>query len=628
MYKVLFVTLMFLFFGYSYNLANSPELKKDTTALNELQNSIQQVLTKTNTPGAGIVIISDNEIILSRGFGKADIEKDIDVDENTMFRLGSISKLFVGLAILKLQEEGQLSLKDTVSKLIPDIEIDNPWRDSHPIRIENLLEHTSGLDDWSLAELGYNNPKPLTLKESLEYYPKARVAKYVPGTRIKYSNLGVSIAAYIVERVSGLRYEDYIEKNFFKPIGIEDMTFLNSDRFKATGAKAYDNGVPLSIDYLNLIYRPSAALNGSLNDVTKALRFFINRGKIDTMQLISDSSFLRMEKNESLFASLSEIFNSSGFVNYATSCNGYVYRGHGGSVPGYKSNLCYMPEYNLGFAVMVNSDNEDVESSISRLIMRYQTENLPKKIVEDRYTTGKITNDISGYYIDVNYKFTLVKSIKKIKSLSKIWSTGDTLYTKKMLEQYKNEYHPIGDNRFISDRSGGIALFQIDDPVQGTVVYENGNMMKRVSSVYAYFLLVVFWALFIIPVTIVIFAIIRLLIYLIGKKRNSTALWINTLPLITILFFVIIAIAFSLGIQSNIDYFLQLGNISVVSLLLFICTLGFAIFSIYTLYYIIKNSRVKMSRFFYYHALLASLFNLIFTIYFLSNGLIGIMTWI
>ena len=521
---------MFLFFGYSYNLANSPDLKRDTTALNELQNSIKQILTKTNTPGAGIVIISDNDTTLLRGFGKADVEKDIDVDENTMFRLGSVSKLFVGLAILKLQEEGQLSLTDTVSKLIPDIEIDNQWRDSHPIRIENLLEHTSGLDDWSLAELGFNEPKPLTLKESLEYYPKARVAKYVPGTRIKYSNIGVSIAAYIVERVSGLRYEDYIEKNFFEPLEIEGMTFFNTDRFKATGARAYDNGVPLSIDYLNLIYRPSAGLNGSLNDVTKALRFFINRGKIDTMQLISDSSFLRMERNESLSASLSDMFNSSGVVNYATSCNGYVYRGHGGSVPGYKSNLCYMPEHNLGFAVMVNSDNQEVASSISRLIMEYQTENMPKKVVEDRYTPGKMTDDISGYYIDINYKFTLVKSIKKIKSLSKIWSTGDTLYTKKALSQCKNEYYPIGDNRFISDRSGGITLFQTDDPVEGTVVYQNGNMMKRVSSAYAYFLLVIFWALFIIPATIVIFAIIRLLIYLIGKKRNITALWMTLSP--------------------------------------------------------------------------------------------------
>ena len=211
-----------LCFAQDVSNANEPQ------TLNELQESIQKILIETNTPGAGIALVSGDETILLRGFGKADIENDIDVNENTMFRLGSVSKLFVGLAILKLQEEGKLNLKDKVSDIIPDIEIINPWEDQYPIRIENLLEYNSGLSDWSMAELASNDPKPKTLKESLEYYPKGRVAKFAPGTRLQYSNLGVSIAAYIVETVSGMRYEDYIGKYFFKPMGMEDMTYFNS----------------------------------------------------------------------------------------------------------------------------------------------------------------------------------------------------------------------------------------------------------------------------------------------------------------------------------------------------------------------------------------------------------------
>ena len=195
--------LVFLHFSISLCFAQDISNVNGPQTLKELQDSIQKILIATNTPGAGIALVSGDETIWLGGLGKADIENNIDVNESTMFRLGSVSKMFVALAILKLQEEGRLNLKDKIRDLIPDIKIINPWEEQYPIRIENLLEHTSGLSDWSFAELASNDPKPKTLKESLEYNPKGRISKFVPGTRVQYSNLGVSIAAYIVEKVSG-----------------------------------------------------------------------------------------------------------------------------------------------------------------------------------------------------------------------------------------------------------------------------------------------------------------------------------------------------------------------------------------------------------------------------------------
>jgi CubicO group peptidase (beta-lactamase class C family) len=292
------ILLVFLILSVSLGFAQKSTTDNIPQTLSELQDSIQKVLIKNNISGAGIVMISGDSVVLLRGFGKADIENNIDVDKNTMFRLGSVSKIYVSLAILKLQEDGKLSLKDKVSSIIPEIKIENPWKDKHPIRIENLLEHSAGLGDWNWAELGSNDPKPKTLKESLDYYPKARVAKYVPGTRIQYSNLGVSIAAYIVEKVSGMTYEDYVAKYFFKPLGMKNATFRNSEQYKNTGAKCYDNKALLP--YLNILYRPSAALTVSPKELVNLLRFFINRGKTDSIQLLSNRSLNRMERNESL----------------------------------------------------------------------------------------------------------------------------------------------------------------------------------------------------------------------------------------------------------------------------------------------------------------------------------------
>jgi CubicO group peptidase (beta-lactamase class C family) len=592
--------------------------------LSELQDSIQKILIETNTNGAAIVMVSGDSIVLLRGFGKADIENDIDVNENTMFRLGSVSKIFVSLAILKLQEDEKLNLKDKVSDIIPEIKIENPWKDKHPIRIENLLEHTAGLSDWSWAELGSNDLKPKTLKESLEYYPKARVAKYIPGTRIQYSNLGVSIAAYIVEKVSGMAYEDYVAKYFFKPLGMKNATFRNSEQYKNTGAKCYDNKTLLP--YLNILYRPSAALTASPKELANLLRFFILRGEIDSIQLLSNSSINRMERNESLSINNSELFKNQGLGNAPSYYKSFIYRGHGGSVPGSNADFQYLPEYNLGYAIMINGDNESLLNELSYLIKKYQTKDLSHKNLDAKKKNYKLNQDLSGYYINVNYKFDLFKFKDKIKSLTKIWYVGDTLFVKNVLGQYPSKLYPSENNVFKTE-SGRYYLFQETDPVEGKVLYGNLGMLKRISPIYANTLLIIFWALFIVPLIIIIFAVISLLIYLFGKKKNKTALWFSLWPLISISFLLFIVVLY-MSLQTRFDIFLLLGNFSWLSLSIFIGTIGFALTSLWTIYYIYKNRKEKMAKISYYLSVLVAFFNLIFTIYFFSNGLIGIITWI
>jgi len=621
--KKTITVLIFLSFNlalcFPQDIGNAEILK----TLNELQDTIQKILIKNNIAGAGIVMISGDSVVLLRGFGKADIENNIDVNKNTMFRLGSVSKIFVSLAILKLQEDGKLNLKDKVSDIIPEIKIENPWKDKHPIRIENLLEHTAGLSDWNWAELGSNDPKPKTLKESLEYYPKARVAKYVPGTRIQYSNLGVSIAAYVVEKVSGMAYEDYVAKYFFKPLGMKNATFRNSEQYKKLGAKCYDNKTLLP--YLNILYRPSAALTASPKELVNLLRFFINRGEIDSIQLLSNNSLDRMERNESLSINNYELFKNQGLGNAPSYYKSFIYRGHGGSVPGSNADFQYLPEYNLGYAIMINGDEGSVLDKLSYLIKEYQTKDLPHKNLDAKKKIYKSNLDLSGYYISVNYKFDLYKFKDKIKRLTKIWYVGDTLFVKNVLGQYPYRFYSNENNVFKTE-SGITFLFQETDPVEGQVIYGNVGMLKRISPIYAYTLLTIFWAIIIVPITTVIFALISLLIYFLDKKKNKTALWFSLWPLISISFLLIIALF--MRQQTRLDLFLQLGNISSLSILIFVGTIGFALTSLWTIYYIYKNRKIKMAKIFYYHSILVALFNLIFTFYFFSNGLIGIMTWI
>ena len=593
--------------------------------LNELETSIQKLLKETKTPGAGVALVSGDETIWLEGIGKADIENNIDVNENTMFRLGSISKMYVALAILKLQEEGRLSLKDKIRDLIPEIKFNNPWEDTNPIRIENLLEHTAGWDYWHFAELGSNDPKPKTLKEALDYYPKSRTSKFIPGTRIRYSNVGTSVAAYIVEKVSGMTFEDYIDQYFFNPMGMENMTFLQTEQYKKTGAKLYENGKKLN--YLHGLYRPSLALNGSPKDMVKMIQFFINRGKINNNQLISDSSLQRMERSESMpILSKLELYRRYGLSNSGSYYHGFLYYGHSGSVPGGNADFAYLPEYNMGYALMINGGDEDTVNKIAGLIKYYQTKDLKQKPVVVDSKKYKITIDPTGYYTIINPKIELIGFIERIKNVRKAWIKSDTIYIKRLLDGDSTEkYIPAGNNEFRSVETKQIALVLINDPLEG---YTIGVNLKKISPLWAYFLVSLFIAFPIILISTVIFGILWILVYLFGKNKNKTALWVCFWPLITDFFIFVVALSILLTAQTRSDYFQLFGTANIISVLILICSICYALASGWSVFYIFRNRGVKMSRVFYFHSVLAAILNFVFMLYFLSNGLIGIPTWI
>ena len=619
------VFVLLFIFNVSKSFAQKAADENKPKTLTELKSSIQKIVSETKTPGAGVVLVSGDETILLEGFGKADIENNIDVNENTMFRLGSISKMYVALAILKLQEEGRLSLKDKIRDLIPEIEFVNPWEDKYPIRIENLLEHTSGWDEWHFAELGSDDPKPKTLKEALDFYPKSRISKFIPGTRSSYSNVGTSVAAYIVEKVSGLSFENYIDKYFFRPMGMENMTFLQSEQYKKTGAKLYDNGIKLN--YFNILYRPSAALNGSPNDMAKMIKFFIHRGRINNNQILSDSSLNRMERSESMpILSKIELYQWLGLSNTGNNYKGFLYHGHGGVVPGGNADFAYLPEYSMGYAVMINGGDEDAINKIADVIKYYQTKDLIQKPVEIDNKKYKIAIDPSGYYTVINPKIDLFGFFERIKNIRKVWIKNDTIYTKRLMDGNSTaKFIAAGNNMFRSVETKQIGFVLINDPLEGYII---GVNLKKISPWWAYTLLSIYYSFFMVLVSTFIFGVLRTLVYVFGKKKSKTALWICLWPLITNSFIFVVALSIFLTAKTKYDLFQLFGTANIISVLILICSICYALASVWTVVYIFKNRREKMSGIFYFHSALASILNLIFTLYFISNGLIGIPTWV
>src|SRR5262249_1692333 len=144
-----------------------------------------------------------------------------DVACDTEFRVGSISKTFVSLALLKLEEEGRINLQFRLQDVAPEVPFHNPWEASNPVRIVNLLEHTAGFDDTALREVYNTRDSPtISMLEVLQKFPQPQDVRWPPSTRFAYSNPDYGVAGYLVEKISGQRWTSYIRSSILAPLEI------------------------------------------------------------------------------------------------------------------------------------------------------------------------------------------------------------------------------------------------------------------------------------------------------------------------------------------------------------------------------------------------------------------------
>ena len=188
---------------------NKNEELKPAQSIEELQKQLEKILKDTHTPGMSVAIVHRDAPEWIAGLGQADVSAHLPTTPETLFRIGSTSKAFVSLSILKLANEGKLSLQDPVHKLAPEVWFENPWEASDPVRVVDLLEHTTWWDDIHPREYAKDAPG-ITLREALDYDHHSRISRWPPGTRMAYCNSGPAVAAYVVEKITGQRFEPAI----------------------------------------------------------------------------------------------------------------------------------------------------------------------------------------------------------------------------------------------------------------------------------------------------------------------------------------------------------------------------------------------------------------------------------
>ena len=299
--------------------------------------------------GAVVAVVKDGEVVLSKGYGYADFaEKKPVLADETLFRPGSIAKLFTAIAVMQLVEAGKLDLDRDVRDYL-DFEI--PRRFPEAITLRRILTHTAGFEE-SLKNLFGVGPGPMPAREYLLAHMPAQV--YRPGTVPAYSNYAIAVAGYIVERTSGQRFEEYVAQHILQPLGMATSTFAQPlpDNLAARMSAGYTTAAkpPKPFEVCNPA--PAGALSATGADMSRFMLALLNGGTLDGATILQPDTLRMMQSRQhELHADLHAM--GLGFMEYTR--NGYTMWGHGGDTLLFHSDLFLIPEARVGLFVSYNS---------------------------------------------------------------------------------------------------------------------------------------------------------------------------------------------------------------------------------------------------------------------------------
>ena len=306
-------------------------------------------LEQNDIAGATIAIVKDGKLLFAKGYGYADVaKKQPVVADATLFRPGSISKLFTWTAVMQLAEQKKLDLNSDVNAYL-DFKI--PEAFGKPVTLKNLLTHTPGFEEV-IKDLFVDNSKQVNLGQYLKTHIPRRI--YPPGTVSAYSNYGAALAGYIVERVSGRPFNQYVDENIFKPLGMTHSTMEQPlpKSLEAQMSKGYRSasGGPKPFEAVGPA--PAGSLSSTATDMARFMTAHLQGGQYGDARILRPETVSLMH---SRIYDLNPAANGMAYGFYEESKNGHRIIGHGGDTEQFHSSVHLIPDANLGFFVSYNS---------------------------------------------------------------------------------------------------------------------------------------------------------------------------------------------------------------------------------------------------------------------------------
>jgi len=306
-------------------------------------------LKSDDIAGATVAVVKDGKILFARGYGFADVkQKRPVIAEETLFRPGSVSKLFTWTAVMQLVEKGMLDLDRDVNEYL-DFKIPDAF--GKPITLKNLLTHTPGFEE-QVKDLFSAEGAPPPLGQYLKTHVPTRI--YPPGTVPAYSNYGASLAGYIVERVANKPFNDYVEENIFKPLGMARSTFVQPLPPALAGSMSggYRVASDQAKEFEVVNVPPAGSLSSTATDLCRFMAAHLQGGQFGGARILKPETTRLMHSR--LFA-LDDAANAMAYGFYEESRNGHRIIGHAGDTQYFHSDLHLIEDAGVGFFVSYNS---------------------------------------------------------------------------------------------------------------------------------------------------------------------------------------------------------------------------------------------------------------------------------
>lgn len=335
------------------------------------------------------MIAKEGQIIYRKSFGSANLELNVPMQPEMVFRIGSMTKQYTAIAILQLVEKGKISLQDNIQKFIKGST--DKWQN---VTVENLLAHTSGIIGYDVLDFHIPNAiridfMPKQIIDSLAKLP----LDFVPGTKFNYSNSNYLILGYIIEQVTGKSYKDYLQEKIFKPAGLTNTYYDTPTEIISNRVNGYtkDSSKYHNADYISMTQAFSAgALLSNIDDLFKWHQ------ALYSYKLITKET---LEKAFTSFKLKDGQFSEYGYGWFIKDWKGSKSIGHGGAIDGFRSTETFFPDQNIFITTLFNSDNDEYFSLF---------ENLTNLVIGKSFQAScknlKISDTILNSYIGT-YKF-------------------------------------------------------------------------------------------------------------------------------------------------------------------------------------------------------------------------------
>ncbi len=402
-----------------------------------------------------VLVVKDGKPLLRKGYGLANREWNIPNTPETRFRLGSITKQFTAAAILRLAEQGKLSLDDPISKYYP--EAPAAWE---KITIHHLLNHTSGI-------VSYTGLPDFFQKQSMIARKPAEIVKltqdkpleFEPGSKMKYNNTGYILLGYVIEKVSGAPYDEYLRRTLFEPLGLKDTGYDWNNAVIARRASGYTpDGKHAAYLDMSLPYA-AGSLYSTVDDLARWAE------ALESGKVVSEESYAKMT---------TPYFNQYGYGLVMEKIEDHAVVGHGGGINGFNTMLLRARNDGLTVAVLANQNGPAADRMGKDLAALYFGKDVkPRAVLTEVQLPDEKLDAVAGQY-ELRPGFVL-----------KVWREGKQLLTQ-ATGQGKLPVQASAEDQFFSTRVDARLLFQrgADGKVNALILEQGGRRIegKRIGD--------------------------------------------------------------------------------------------------------------------------------------------------